>query len=193
MNWLDIVILVVILLSAWKGWKSGFIKTVFLVIGVVLAALIGARLSEPIAGWATDSVESDAVATVIAYVVIGAIVFVVVQIIGAIILKFLKLLFLGLVDKVAGAGLGALTGIVAAGFLIALLARLAVLVPESAPLGGEEITKVRDGLTTALVDSAFVPVYLSAEENLPGNALGMAPGDFHEAFEELRRIREAND
>ncbi len=193
MNWLDIIILIGILFNAWMGWKSGFIKSVFLVLGVVLAALLGARLSEPIAAWATDSVENDSVATVVAYVVAAAIIFVIVQIIGAVILKFLKLVFLGFVDKFAGAGLGVLMGIVAGGFLVAMLARLAVLVPESAPLGGEDVTKVRDGLTNALVDSAFVPVYLSAEENLPGNALGMVPGDFHEAFEELRRIRDAKE
>ncbi|MBM4405000.1 MAG: CvpA family protein [Chloroflexi bacterium] len=193
MNWLDIVILVMILLSAYKGWKSGFIRSVFLILGILLAALIGARLSEPIASWATNSVENDATATVIAYVVIGAIVFIVVQIIGAAIQKFLKLVFLGFVDKIAGAGLGALTGVIGAGFLIAVLARLAVLVPESAPLAGEEVTKIREGLTNTLVDSAFVPVYLSAEEKLPGNAFGMVPGDFHEAYAELRAIRDARE
>ena len=130
MNWLDVVVAIVVVGMAAIGWKSGLVKAALIVVGVVLAGIVAAQISEPLSGALTSSVGSDSIATVIAYVIIGAAVFIAVQLLAGLIRSTLGKIKLGWLDIVGGFALGALGGLIIGAVLVAALARLAVLVPD---------------------------------------------------------------
>ena len=190
MNWIDIIALIAILLVAYQGYKMGLIRAAFMIIGVFLAMLLAAQISGPVSGWLTDSVKSDAVATVIAYAIVGGAIFAGSLILGNLLSKMLKTLLLGWVDKLGGLAAGAVAGFLIGGAFVAVLARLAFLVPES--FDRFSPVDVREGLHDSLLDSAFVPAYIELYDFLPAKALGMVPGDFDTAIERLDADRQAD-
>ena len=185
MNWLDVVVAIVVVGMAAIGWKSGLVKAALIVVGVVLAGIVAAQISEPLSGALTSSVGSDSLATVIAYVIIGAAVFIAVQLLAGLIRSTLGKIKLGWLDIVGGFALGALGGLIIGAVLVAALARLAVLVPDVI----DDFTPIdiRDGITRSLDGSAVVPAYLDIYDGLPASALGFIPGDFKDALAEIHR------
>ena len=103
MNWLDIVITVAIVVLALVGWKLGLLKSFLIFLGVIAAGIVAAQVSEPLAGALTRSVGSDSIATVAAYGIIGAVVFILVQIAGHLMRSTLDKAKLGWVDSWGGA------------------------------------------------------------------------------------------
>ena len=179
MNWLDIVITVAIVVLALVGWKLGLLKSFLIFLGVIAAGIVAAQVSEPLAGALTRSVGSDSIATVAAYGIIGAVVFILVQIAGYLMRSTLDKAKLGWVDSWGGGALGAVGGFILGALLVVALARLAVLVPES---------DIRTGIVDTLVESAFTPAYLDIYDKLPASALGLIPGDFGQAVREVERL-----
>ena len=192
MNWIDIVALIAILLMAYRGYSMGLVRAVFLIAGLFLAMIIAAQVSDPVAGWITDSVKSDSVATVVAYAIVGGAVLLGSVIAGNLLNKVLRTVFLGWVDKLGGAVAGAITGFMLGAALVAILARLTFLIPETFVEDLSPID-VREGMRDSLLDSAFVPAYLDVYDFLPGKALGTIPGDFDAAIDELDKARENED
>ena len=192
MNWLDILIIVVSAILMVIGSKVGLFRAVFLVGGLVVALLLAGQISDPFADLITESVGSDATASVIAYVGVVLVVLVAAQITGKLVRGVFRALFLGWVDGLGGAALGAGAGLLMGGALVALLARLAFLVPDGVP-GTIGPIEVRDNLKSALTGSALVPGYISLKNALPGSTLGFVPGDFKSALDELKRIRDEEE
>ena len=192
MNWIDIVALIAILLMAYRGYSMGLVRAVFLIAGLFLAMIIAAQVSDPVAGWITDSVKSDSVATVVAYAIVGGAVLLGSVIAGNLLNKVLRTVFLGWVDKLGGAVAGAITGFMLGAALVAILARLTFLIPETFVEDLSPID-VREGMRDSLLDSAFVPAYLDVYDFVPGKALRTIPGDFDAAIDELDKARENED
>lgn len=192
MNWLDIVIAIIVVISALIGWRIGFVNAAVTVIGVFIAVVVGAHVSGPIADALTDSVDSESVAAIAAYVIVGVGVFIAVQIAGRILTEFLEAIFLGWLNDLGGLVLGAAAGFLAGAVLIAILARLAFLTSPS-PIEELRRVEVREGVKNGLMDSSVVPAYLDAYDRVPARALGMTPGEFHKALMELKRGRAAEN
>ena len=112
MNWLDIVITVAIVVLAFLGWRLGLLKSFLIAVGVIAAGVVAAQVSEPLAGALTRSVGSDSIATVAAYGIIGAVVFILVQIAGHLMRSTLDKAKLGWVDSWGGGALGAVGGFI---------------------------------------------------------------------------------
>ena len=53
MNWLDIVILVFLAITAFTGLKVGIIKVLFTVVGVIAGVILAGRFSGSLAGMLT--------------------------------------------------------------------------------------------------------------------------------------------
>lgn len=188
MNWLDILITVIAILGALVGWRIGLVHAAVAIIGVFVAFPIAGHVSEPIARWLTNSVGSASIAAVAAYVIVGAVVFIAVQLVGHILTRFLKAIFLGWLNTLGGALFGALAGLLVGAVIIAVLARIAFLVPPP-PLKEPSHIQTREGVKNTLVDSNFVPAYLDLYDRFPASALGVTPGEFHKALSELKRVR----
>ncbi len=183
MNWLDIVITVTWISGLFLGWRMGLFGAIFAAGGAALGVFLAARFSDNIADLLTDSVSSDTLATVIAYVVILATVFTAAQILRTILIEGLKRVAMGWVDPVGGMVLGLAAGFLLSGAIVTVMARYSTDLPNG--LSENEATMIllersdlQQNMRNTLVDSSLVPVYLDAKDSLPGYALSPIPEDF---------------
>jgi uncharacterized membrane protein required for colicin V production len=193
MNWLDGVILVLMVLGGVIGWRMGLVRSIFLVVGLILGAILAAQISDRAAGWFTDTPDAKATASVIAYGIILLAVFIAAQVLGSVAARVLRPPVLKAADGAGGVAFGIATGLLLGGALVTGMARFAFQVSESRLERIERAaadTTLRDRLKGALVDSALVPGYLDGRKKLPGSALGMVPGDYKAALDDLERARE---
>ena len=78
MSSVDIIIVIVLLWGAWRGWRSGFIKEVFstvgIVVGLVLAATFYSVLGEHFAPALGSGSKASFAACVLAFILIWVVV-----------------------------------------------------------------------------------------------------------------------
>ncbi|MDP2917535.1 MAG: CvpA family protein [Dehalococcoidia bacterium] len=135
MNWLDIVIIIILVISVIGGLRSGLIRSVLslagLIIGVVLAGRFYTALAERL-----FFVPQDGIAKVVAFIIILVVVMVVAAILGAIITRAASALVLGWLNHLGGGAFGLImSGIVIA----ALLAVWVKFMGMSGPIKGSTI------------------------------------------------------
>ena len=119
MNWLDIVILVVVAIGTFWGLKTGIIKAVLslagLIVGVVLAGRFYASLGERL-----TFISQEGIANAVAF----AIILIVVMVAAAVLANFLKwvtsLVMLGWVNRLGGELFGLIMGAIFCGALLTL-------------------------------------------------------------------------
>ena len=190
MNWLDIVITVTWISGLFLGWRMGLFGAVFAAGGAVVGVFLAARFSDNIADLLTDSVSSDTLATVIAYVAILAAVFTTSQILRTILIEGLKRVAMGWVDPVGGMVLGLAAGFLLSGAIVTVMARYSTDLPNG--LSENEAVMIlldRSGLQQnardILVNSSLVKVYLDVRDAVPGNVFAPVPEDFWHALQIL--------
>ena len=122
MNWLDIVIIVVVVVATFWGLRTGIIKAVLslagLIVGVILAGHYYVPLSEQLA-----FIPQANIAKIVAF----AIILVGVMVIAGVLARLLKwaasVMMLGWVNRAGGAIFGLVLGGIFCGALLAILAR----------------------------------------------------------------------
>ena len=119
MNWLDIVIIVIIAISAFIGLKIGLIKAVLslagLIVGVILARLYYVPLSEQL-----TFISQVTLAKVAAFAIIMIGVMIIAGILAMILKWVASLIMLGWVNRIGGAIFGVILGVIFCGTLLAL-------------------------------------------------------------------------
>ena len=154
MNWLDIVILVVLIISAISGLVNGFIKTVFslvgLIVGIILAGKYYVSLSEHL-----GFIQSENAARIVAFLIIFLAVILVATVLGIIFTKIASAILLGWLNRILGAAAGIIMGGLTLGALLALWVHFM----------GSSNTFEQSPLANFLVDK--VPI-----------VLGLLPGEF---------------
>ena len=93
-NWLDIVIFITLVFGFVIGWRIGLFGAIFTTGGLGAGVLLAARFSDNVAEIITNSISSDTVATVLAYLIILLTVFTLAQILRAAAKGILKMVFL---------------------------------------------------------------------------------------------------
>jgi membrane protein required for colicin V production len=191
MNWLDLVLVILISLSAFMGLKIGLVRAGFTALGIFVGSILGGQLSDDIGGIFTGIDSDGAVATVVSYAVIITISLTVAGILATIIRKVLTLLFMGWADKLAGGALGLAAGAVISAGVIMGMANLTY----SAEVGDEVAAKVmnstldtekakarfEDGLT----HSAIVSAFLDTVDIIPSSTLWFVPTNFKNSLDVL--------
>ena len=206
MNWLDIVLIAVLVVAAFFGMRFGLIRAALTAAGVFVGWLFAGQLSGKVGGLFDDSLSNDTLITVITYAVIVVGALVGAAIVAKIIRPLLTVFTLGLssmVDKLGGLALGLVIGLAIAGAIVIALGRLtynfeiesvtgAVPVPEQvagqfAVLEGQlaKVEDVRDNLEDALTGSQIVSIFIDLTDALPASALGIVPADFQAALDIL--------
>ena len=208
MNWLDFVIIAIVVVFTLVGMKVGLFGTAFLVAGIfggwILAGLLSDDVGEIVANIAGDSLTIDTWITVIFYAIIIILALIASGLAWSIVRPLLTVATLGLsgmVDKLGGLALGLVVGLATSGALITPAARFTYdferFVPEEAIAGSLEklvpdiagklasIENTREKLEEALVDSALVEVFIDITDALPADALGFVPSDFKGALDIL--------
>jgi len=122
MNGLDIALLVLVVLLAIRGFSKGLIREVFSIGGVILGFYIALKFVQNTTHFL--GIEDVTLAKVVGFIVVFLTIVVVTQIVGALLSRFLKLIFLGFVDRLLGMVLGMLEAMIIAGMIVSVLARI---------------------------------------------------------------------
>ena len=205
MNWLDFVLIAVIVVAALGGMRFGLIRAALTTVGVYIGWILAGQYSDDIGALFEDSLSNDALVTVISYAVIMVGALIGSSIVAKIVKPLLTVFTLGLsslVDKLGGLAIGLLIGVAVAGALIIGMARLTYnfnieSITEVAPLQeasrvakiGDQLARVEDAreqLETALADSQLVGAFIDITGAIPGDTLGLVPSDFKFALEILQ-------
>ena len=119
MNWLDIVIIVVIVISAFGGLKNGLIRAVLslagLIVGVVLAGRYYMPLSEQLA-----FIPQDNIARIVAFAIILIGMMIVAGLLASLLTWTVSAVMLGWVNRIGGAVFGLVFGAIFCGAILAI-------------------------------------------------------------------------
>lgn len=122
MNWLDIIILVILVISIFTGLKQGLIKGALslagLVVGVVLASKFYLQL-----GRAMGFIPNVDIANVVAFILILVVVMIIANVLAALLKQTARAVMLAWVDYLGGAVFGFLMGAIFMGALLAIWVR----------------------------------------------------------------------
>jgi len=197
MNWLDILLLAILVVGAILGMRLGLLGAAINAMALLIGWLVAGQLSDEVGGIFASSLSSDTIVTVLAYIVIMALSLVLARIVWKVVRPIINLATLGVVgvaDRVGGIVVGAILGIMIASAIIIVLARFTYNfeLPDTGITGGiaVQVPKVKDtkeAVEGALTDSATVPAFINFTNALPGNALGFIPSDFKISLEILER------
>ncbi|MBM3933484.1 MAG: hypothetical protein FJ319_04160 [SAR202 cluster bacterium] len=206
MNWLDIVLLAVLAVAAFVGFRFGLIGAAIMALGVLIGWLIAGQFADDLGAALSSNIKNDTLVTTIAYSVIMIAVVVAVGLVARVVRLLLKVFTLGMsvvVDRAGGAVLGLVIGGAIGGALIIGLARLTydfetydvlAAIPEEirgnaqvSQIEGQvaRIESARSGLEGTLTGSQVVSMFIDIAFALPANTLGFVPSDFKASLEIL--------
>lgn len=104
MNCLDLLILLLLAMAAWKGFRRGFLIELASLAGLALGIWAGLRFSDRV----TAALELEVKHAAAAFLITFVLVLVLVVLLGHLLTKVIDLAQLSLPNKVAGVALGAL-------------------------------------------------------------------------------------
>jgi len=150
MSWLDIVIVVIMAIFTFDGWRHGFLHFVSEFIGLCVGILIALLCYKPLANM-LGFISEIGVAEIVAFAIIWAIVAIGVTILCHRTLEpRIKLVITDRINRLSGLALGLVFSIVLCIYIVLLLDKY-VAVPPGTSLEG--VSGFRQSVTTALNDS----------------------------------------
>ena len=198
MNWLDIVFIGIVGVSAFMGLKIGLIRAGFTALGILVGSILRGQLSDDIGGLFSGIDSDSSVANVISYVVIITICLVIAAAASLVLRKVLTILLMGWADKLAGGALGIAAGAVISAGVIMGMANLT----SGAEVGDEIATKVLNStldsdkakarLKEELTHSALVDTFLDVVDVVPSSTLWFVPNNFRSALDVLSQRQAAS-
>lgn len=164
MNWLDIVIGVILLVSAYRSFRKGFSREI-VGLAAALAALVLAMWFYGIAGsYVSPYVSSPAMANLIGFFLVLFGVLVCGALVGWVVSRFIRTIGLSFFDRLLGAAFGFARGLLVS---VALLTAFMAFVPHEG-----------DAPPSAVVHSQFAPYVLEASRFF----VAIAPMDLKQSF-----------
>ena len=203
MNWIDIVILTILIACVLWGARTGMVGAALYAVGTIIGWIIGGRVAQMIGSAFGDSLSIDTTVTVIVYILV----------LGASILltrSVIKLLKPGtaLVDvatlgmnRIVGMVLGLAIGIILVAVALTAITRFTYDFDLDTDISGSaalttpghvvtenilaKVDNTRSTLENGLIDSAIAPTIVKILRKIPGNSFGFVPKDFMAALDIL--------
>jgi len=203
MNWIDIVILIILIASVILGARTGLFGAALYAVGTIIGWIIGGRVAQMIGSAFGDSLSIDTTVTVIVYILV----------LGASILltrSVIKLLKPGtaLVDvatlgmnRIVGMVLGLAIGIILVAVALTAITRFTYDFDLDTDISGSaalttpghvvtenilaKVDNTKSTLENGLIDSAIAPTIVKILRKIPGNSFGFVPKDFMAALDIL--------
>lgn len=206
MNWIDIVLLIIVIVCLIWGIQTGVMRTLFVAIGIVLGWWLAGQFADDVGGFVGDLPALNSIVTAVAYWVIIIGTAVVVKKVGDLMRSAIVVGTLGaagFADRLGGLLLGLIIAIALTSAVVIALTRLSSDFTLSTPgvnvdiplvnvnvveMEGGEMAVVesrREALTNSLAESRVVSAFLTARDTLPEGMLGFVPGDFQAGFDIL--------
>ena len=203
MNWIDIVVLVILIASVFWGARTGLFGAALYAVGTIIGWIIGGRVAQMIGSAFGDSLSIDTTVTVIVYILILGATFLLTR-------SVIKLLKPGtaLVDvatlgmnRIVGMILGLAIGIILVAVLITAITRFTYDFDLDTDISGSatlttpglvvtenisaKVDNTKSALENGLTDSAIAPTIVKILRKIPGNTFGLVPKDFMAALDIL--------
>lgn len=137
MNWLDVLIILILVCGAWRGYLSGLFRQIFGLIGIILGLYLGSLYSVPTAKLLAPYMGScHGAGEIVAFLIICLLVFWGLSLLAVLLTKFFDWIQLGVVNRIIGACLG----IVKYAFFISCLLNIWVYIqPDSMAFRDESV------------------------------------------------------
>ncbi len=119
MNWLDIVIIVVMVIAAFGGLKNGLIKAVLSLAGIIAGVLLAGRFYIPLSEQLAF-IPQAGIAKVVAFAIILIGVMVIAIVLAGLLKWAVSAIMLGWVNHLGGAIFGLILGAIFCGALLAI-------------------------------------------------------------------------
>jgi membrane protein required for colicin V production len=119
MNWLDIVIIIILAIQTFAGFSQGFIKALGGLIGLIVGIVLAGRYYETLANSLFSFIDNQDGANIAAFIVILVVVWAIFSIVAGLLTKLVSVVFLGGVNRIAGAVFGLLMGALFVGAALA--------------------------------------------------------------------------
>lgn len=108
MNWFDIVLIVVLVLTTFMGLRRGVISMVLPLAGIIIGIVLAGHYHGAVSGWLP--IDNTEYAGWAGYAIIIVAVLIVSVILAGILRRFIRLVLLGWVDRLGGAFFGLVLG-----------------------------------------------------------------------------------
>src|SRR3990170_1969459 len=122
MNWLDIVILVILLAFALSAYSAGLIREVITLVAVVVGIVVAGQLYDKLATDILVFIDNEEAALAISFLVLFGAVYLLGQLTAYVLKRAASLLMLGWADRLGGALFGLLKGLIVVEVLLILFA-----------------------------------------------------------------------
>ena len=119
MSWIDIAVIVLIGIATLVGFKSGIIKAVLTLAGVIVGVILAGRFYAALAENLTF-IPQETLARVVAFAIILVLVILIASIIAGVLKWLASIVLLGWVNRLGGALLGLIMGSIFCGALLAI-------------------------------------------------------------------------
>lgn len=129
MSLLDIAIMFLVVLGVWRGYQAGMIKTLSSLCAWLFALIVASRMAKVLSVFFVDFIDNSILQIALAFVVIVLFVVMAVHLVAGSILKTIRFLKLGFLDRLAGGILGAMTATLKVLFVLSVAAPLLVRMP----------------------------------------------------------------
>ena len=202
MNWLDWILITIVAMGAYTGFKVGLIQAALVFVAMFVGWVFAGQVSNKVGGLFDTSLSNDTIVTVATYAVLMITAIIISGFVAKIVKPILSIFTLGLTsmaDKLGGLALGLLVGFVMVLAVIIAGARLTYdfdpgILDGNLPAGITkqlpEIADVSVGLEKALTESEIAVTTVRITDALPAGALGLAPSDFGIALDILGFVME---
>jgi len=122
MNWLDIVILVLVVIPTLIGLKAGLIRAVLSLVGVIVGVILAGQYHQALGEQLTFISQAN-VANIVAFAIILIVVMIIAAVLASVLKWLVSLVLLGWVNRLGGAIFGLLLGVIFCGALLAIWAK----------------------------------------------------------------------
>jgi membrane protein required for colicin V production len=147
MNWLDIVIIVLLLISAVGGFANGLIKSVFSLVGLIVGVVVAGRYYLGLSSL-LGFIPNENIARIIAFLIIFLVIIIIAAVLGVVLTRLVSTLLLGWLNRLGGAVFGV---IMSAIFIAAILVIWIKYLGGNSVISGSAITRMLvDGLPLVL-------------------------------------------
>lgn len=134
MSPVDIIIIIILLWGAYRGWKAGLVKEVLSTCGFIVGLIAAALLYKTVGAHLTPALGSGSVASyagcVLAFILIWVVVPIIFGMVANVITKTAKALFLGPVNKLLGMIVGVAKYFVLISFVFYGMAYVGIISPK---------------------------------------------------------------
>jgi len=120
MNWVDIVIIIYLAISIISGFMQGLIRTVLSIAGLIVGILLASHFYKQFGDILTFISNRNA-ANIVAFIIILLVVMGIAALIAMVLKTIIKAIMLGWLDKIGGAALGLILGVISVSVFLAVI------------------------------------------------------------------------